>query len=253
MRSGLEQNRLDAGEVHVWTVSPESIDDPGLLEAYRGLMSPDEARKCRRLIFARHRHRCLVTRALVRTVLSKYAAIDPSAWTFELNEHGKPEIASGRCDLPLRFNLSHTRGLVACAVALRREVGVDVEWLGRSARTVDVADRFFSPSEVRDLHAAPAGERRERFFRYWTLKESYIKARGFGLALPLGRFSFHIDDEPIRISFDPDLEDDPHSWRFELFRSSPEHLMAAAVRRGAGDDALFRVRETIPNPGQTPN
>jgi len=253
MRHGVETDRLDAGEVHVWTVSPDSIDDPGLLEAYRELMSPDETLKCRRLHFARHRHICLVTRALVRTVLSKYADVDPGAWTFEHNEHGKPEIAAGRCDLPLRFNLSHTRGLVACAVALRREVGVDVEWLGRTARTIEVADRYFSPTEVRDLHAAPAGEQRDRFFRYWTLKESYIKARGVGLALPLGQFSFHIDSDPIRISFDPDPEDDPKSWRFELFRPSSEHLMAAAVRREDGSDPFFRVRETTPNPDQTPN
>ena len=71
-----------------------------------------------------------------------------------------------------------------------RDVGVDVEHINRTL-THDVAERFFSPQEVADLRALPEDEQPVVFFDYWTLKEAYIKARGLGLALPLGQFTFH--------------------------------------------------------------
>ncbi len=109
----------------------------------------------------------------------------------------------------LRFNISHTDGLIACAVTIGREVGVDVEHVGRRL-THDVAGRFFAPREVADLRALPDDEQQRVFFDYWTLKEAYIKARGFGLALPLGDFAFKLNppDAPA-ITFEPALEDDP--------------------------------------------
>ena len=54
-----------------------------------------------------------MTRALVRTTLSRYAEVDPAAWRFERNRYGRPHLLAGQCDRDLRFNLSHTRGLIA--------------------------------------------------------------------------------------------------------------------------------------------
>ena len=106
------------------------------------------------------------------------------------NVHGRPEILDRPAGVPdLRFNLSHTDGLIACAVTIGREVGVDVEHVGRRL-THDIAGRFFAPREVADLKSLPVAEQPRVFFDYWTLKEAYIKARGFGLALPLGDFAF---------------------------------------------------------------
>jgi 4'-phosphopantetheinyl transferase len=47
-----------------------------------------------------------------------------------------------------------------------------------------LAGRYFAPLEVDALGALPAAERLGRFFAYWTLKESYIKARGLGSPCP---------------------------------------------------------------------
>ena len=102
--------------------------------------------------------------------------------------HGRPEILDAPPGTPdLRFNISHTDGLIACAVTIGREVGVDVEHIGRHL-THDVAGRFFAADEVTDLRGLPFEDQQRVFFDYWTLKEAYIKARGFGLALPLGEF-----------------------------------------------------------------
>ena len=245
------RERLERDEVRVWTAVPESIDDPVVLDAYEVLESGDERARRLRLHFDRDRHERLVSNALVRTTLSRYADVEPGKWVFERNEHGRPDPASGQCELPLRYNLSHTKGLVACAVTLGREIGVDVECIERRGDAVAIADRYFAPAECRELRACPAERRRERFFEYWTLKESYIKARGLGLRIPLRRFAFHLaEGHPIRISFDAELEDDACDWQFALFRPEPTHVMAVAVRRGRGPDLTIRVRRSpVRNPG----
>jgi 4'-phosphopantetheinyl transferase len=117
----------------------------------------------------------------------------------------------------------------------------------RTGETVAIADRYFSPHEVRALRALPPDRQRERFFEYWTLKESYIKARGMGLAIPLHQFSFHLDrGTPVTISFDRELEDDPRAWQFDRYRPSERHLMASAIRRGVGPELRVELSETVP-------
>ena len=183
----------------------------------------------------------------MRTVLSRYVAVDPSIWRFERNKYGKPAIAYPRGIPPLSFNLSNTTGLIACLVALGRDVGIDVEDTTRLGETVEIVDQFFSPTEVAALRALPSNDQRYRFFEYWTLKEAYIKARGMGLALPLEQFSFHLEvRQPVRIAFDPRLHDDPRSWQFAQFRPTSRHLMAAAIRRGMDADLTVHTQHTLP-------
>ena len=241
----LEQ--LGQDEVHVWITFPGAIDAPELLAAYDRLMTDEERQKQRRFYFEKGRHECLVTRALCRTTLSRYVDILPEDWRFVKGPHGRPELPSGFCDVPLHFNLSHTDGLIACAVTLDREVGVDVEAIDRNGETVEIADRFFSPIEVQELRSLPEERQKSRFFDYWTLKESYIKARGMGLAIPLDQFSFHLgEDGPVRISFDARLEDDAAIWQFAQYRPTDRHKMAVGVQRGTRDDLSIVVRQTVP-------
>jgi 4'-phosphopantetheinyl transferase len=249
MRSGSESCplALTAHESHVWYVFPDRLTDPALLQAYQVLLSPEEHARQQRFHFALDRHLFLVARALVRTVLSRYASVPPEAWGFTPNRYGRPEITSPADAPPLRFNLSHTSGLVACAVAWDQEIGVDVEHVGRPGSYVDLARRYFAPSEAARVEALPAEQQQEAFFDYWTLKEAYIKARGMGLALPLADFAFCLEPgQPVRISFTGTIEDDPSSWQFTQLRPSEQHKLAVAVRRPPGHDVGVKARETIP-------
>jgi len=186
-----------------------------------------------------------VTRALVRTVLSKYADVAPGAWRFVTNEYGRPEIDEPQDARWLKFNLSHTKGLIALIVARDREVGVDVEDRERTGRLLNVADRYFSPLEVEALRALPEKDKLDRFFLYWTLKESYIKARGMGLAIPLSQFSFAIASD-ISIAFDAKLDDDPDNWQFTAMSFGRRHALAASIRRVAADHVRLELHETVP-------
>lgn len=238
---------LPPGEAHLWYALPDELTDPGLLDAYRALMAPEERARQLRYVFEKNRHEYLITRALARTVLSRYAPVAPEAWVFQAGPYGKPDIASPDVAPRLSFNLSNTSGLVACIVAAGREVGVDTEELERAGQALEVADRFFSPSEVAALHALPKAARPRRFTTYWTLKESYIKARGMGLSIPLDQFSFHIDTVCApSIAFDPRLVDDPATWQFARLLPTRRHMIAAAVRVTPGERVAFVVRKTMP-------
>ena len=240
---------LELLPVHAVHIDLVATDDAAALELkdrYLELLSPEEHERMARLVFERDRRRFLLTRALVRTMLSRYAAVPPKDWAFVANVHGRPELLDRPDGVPdLRFNISHTDGLIACAVTIGREVGVDVEHVGRRL-TRDVPARFFAPREVADLHAVPEPERHKIFFDYWTLKEAYIKARGFGLALPLADFAFRLSSSsPPEISFEPALPDDPATWQFAQAWPTPMHRLGLAVRR-SGPDLAIRIRQVTP-------
>jgi 4'-phosphopantetheinyl transferase len=225
----------------------DDIADQGLVAEYESLMSDQERIRYKRYRFEKDRRLHLVARALVRTTLSRYADVEPMQWRFAANPYGRPEIEKGADIPPLRFNLAHTDGFVICGVALERDVGVDVENHERVAKTAGISKRFFSPLEYDDLSRLPREQRRERFFHYWTLKESFIKAHGLGLSLPLGRFSFHLSGRlPLRVSFDPRLEDDPDQWQFWLMQPTSRHSMAVSLKKGSGPPGRLSMRKVVP-------
>lgn len=234
--------------IDVWLAFYNEISDPRLHSEYRTLLTDEERGKEFRFYFPDDQRRYLITRALVRTVLSKYLAIGPSDWRFSNNRYGRPELANiRREDCGLSFNLSHTRGLIALAVTQHRELGVDVENVRARDVSIEIAERFFAQAEVAELAAVPPERQQDRFFEYWTFKESYIKARGMGLSIPLGQFSFHYPHErAVHIEIQPQLGDDANRWCFWQFRPTPEHLLAVCAERRVGEAPSLTIRRTIP-------
>ena len=171
----------------------------------------------------------------------------PDAWRFSVGAHGRPAIEGPAGAPALHFNLSHTRGLVACAVGREPLLGVDVEAIDRTAASTRIAERFFAPSEVDALRRLPPEEQRERFFRFWTLKESYIKATGLGLSVPLDQFWFALTpSEPVAIEFGARITDDGSRWRFAERQPTPRHRLAVAVGADReGDWTIDLVEEAL--------
>jgi 4'-phosphopantetheinyl transferase len=245
MGSDTTKSTLPDLHAHLWWIRPDLITDPDQLDRCRAILTDDEQAKIDRFRFSRDQQLCLLARVLLRTALSNYAVVPPKQWRFRINAYGRPEIAAPAS--PLRFNLSHTNGMIVCLVSRAREVGVDVECLERVSRWVDLADRYFAPREAAALRREPPDGRPIRFLEYWTLKEAYLKARGLGLAIPLTDFSFElpvraVDDVEIR--FSPSLDDDTERWQFSLRRIGQDHLVATAIERHGEPIRITLLEET---------
>lgn len=162
-------------------------------------------------------------------------AVAPERLEFRANAYGRPELLPAQCGgRRISFNLSHTPELVILGVSIDRPMGVDVEHIGAGAPPPDVARRVLCPWERVDPAAVPEALRRERFYRYWTLKEAYAKARGMGLSLPLDAFGFRFLPEGlVEMAAVPALGDSAARWRFRQLRPASGYLATVCVERGA--------------------
>lgn len=251
------KTRLDCSgnEIHLWVTRPRFIQQPELLTRYKNLLTADELCKQQSYQFTKHRHNALLTRAFIRDLLSHYADVPPADWRFATDFYGKPELVDA--PLSLRFNISHTDDLIICAVTLNDEIGCDAEMTGRSCDFLPIAEHCFSDHEYDELlRLREPQQRRSRFFDYWTLKESYIKAWGQGLSIPLADFNFHIGsaryqqyNDNISISFAANRADSDRLWRCWLFYPSRRHRIAVAVKSQSDNHARpyrFRYFEHVP-------
>jgi 4'-phosphopantetheinyl transferase len=122
----------------------------------------------------------------MRRILASYLGRPPESLIFREAAGGKPGLELGPAEPQLRFNLSHSKTVALLAVALEMAVGVDVEDIRPIER--DVAERFFSPSELASMSGLDGMEWLEAFYRCWTRKEAILKAEGLGLRIPLDAF-----------------------------------------------------------------
>jgi 4'-phosphopantetheinyl transferase len=238
---------VGSDEVHIWYVRFDRVLDEAL-PIYRGLMSEAERAQEARFHFQRDRRRHVVTRALCRTVLGRCTQLDPRTLQFTTNPYGRPELhpsqLSGRA---VSFNISHTSDLAVLALAAHRTVGVDIENVVMRSAPLEIAAQCFSPQEVCALRALPAADQQARFFDYWTLKESYIKARGMGLSIPLERFSFKFPrSEAIELEIDPALGDRSARWAFRQYRIHADHILSVCFERRGRVPVAFTFHEALP-------
>jgi 4'-phosphopantetheinyl transferase len=218
---------LGPSEVHIWYRATDASVRSAL-----SLLSADERARHDRFLFARDRRDFAEAHALTRRVLSLYEDVAPADWMFEIAAGGKPFLPRGPTGTsPLNFNLSHTHGLVACAVARGVDVGLDVELTDRAVNARGISMRYFTRAEDAFILACPEGERRARFIELWTLKEAYIKAVGRGLAHPLDKFGFALEGAGDLV-FDPPPGESADEWTFALFAPAPQARMAVAIRGG---------------------
>lgn len=272
---------LSEDQVDLWYARPEECQGPSLLEKYQRLLDETETREWRRYRVEKKRSEHVISKAMVRTVLSHYAPIPPEAWKFVRSPTGKPGIdwnylklrfaALSSEAIRLEFNLSHTEGMILCAVTGGAAVGVDVEDTARSADFLPLARRFFAPAEIALLENLPPEQLPSAFYRLWTLKEAYLKAQGVGLTTALDAFSFHWpsssllelpsftlssfqtvcleeggQNAPRLVVFSPAASGDPDHWEFREFLLEGRFQAALAVARPPQNPLRLTLRKAIP-------
>lgn len=132
---------LPRGEVAVWVLRCDSAEADHL-SAFCRVLDEHERTAAARFHFEHDRRDYLCAHALMRCMLSVYGGSRADSWVFQKDRFGKPEIVVPPCEPRLRFNLSHTSGLVACAATWEWDIGLDVECCSRTVEIESLSERF---------------------------------------------------------------------------------------------------------------
>jgi 4'-phosphopantetheinyl transferase len=232
------------GQLDLWCVSLAETASSGTVPECDALLSPSEREQEAAFRFEKDRVRYRVTRSAIRVVLSRYVSVHPSSWRFESSRYGRPcLIDKAAFQLPVDFNISHSDELVLICVGFGGRVGVDVESIDRAVAD-GVEENCLTGREVSALRRLPDQRSQARqFIELWTLKESYLKARGEGLSLPISAFGFEFT--PGQISFhSAGVSGHSERWRFVQFHLPHDHV-GALCTDGDGLPEIC-LRELIP-------
>ncbi len=219
---------LADGEVHVWLAK---LDLPQQrVQELLHTLSEDERHRAAGFRFAQDRARFIVARGALRTMLGHYLGEEPKQLCFEYNAHGKPSLAGQAGHTSLRFNVSHSHEIGLCGVTRKQEIGIDVERIKPELVDEQIAERFFSPGELKTLRRLPKAAQPAAFFNCWTRKEAYLKARGTGLSLPLDQFDVSIaPGEPAALLCTQDDPQEALRWSIKELPLGPEYAAAIAL------------------------
>jgi 4'-phosphopantetheinyl transferase len=213
----------DHADLHLLRLA--DVDAAGRARAFE-VLSADERERAARFVFERDRDLYTCAHGFLRLTLARYLGGDARDLRFAGAPGERPELDTAGPP-PLRFNLSHTHGLVGCVVARTAACGVDVERRGR-VDPHELLDTVLAPGERADLLALDDAGQRERFIEIWTLKEAFLKGQGVGLSRPLQGVAFSGLEGPagaIRCA-----ADDGAAWRFWSGAPTAEHRAAVALR-----------------------
>jgi 4'-phosphopantetheinyl transferase len=209
---------------HVWFWDLDAV--PHLDTARPFVLSANERARADRLRSLQLRRRFEARCMLVRHVLGPLVGVSPEALAFETTANGKPRLvlpgraAAGDRVAALDFNVSHSEHVLVLAVALERQVGVDIEVVQPGVDVLAVAEAQFTAGELAWLRALPPEQQRPAFYRLWTRREAISKASGQGIASP-----------PVATPSLATL----HSFQFRLGETDVIGALAldSEVRRGA--------------------
>lgn len=229
----MSQQRIEEHRIDIRYVLLDEIDDAQVFDEYRSLLSSDELERLQRITNSESRRLFLTGRGLLRKTLSQCSGIDPRSLEFQYNTYGKPSLKT-QIEPSLEFSVSHTRGIAMCAVASDSPLGVDVEHDRRVENPLEIARRFFAPAEAEELERLSAEQRGGAFLDLWTLRESFVKARGVSLFTRPADYAFSLTtDGDVRVAFSKSSGEKPEDWQFFRFRLAQGYRAALAVARPA--------------------
>lgn len=208
------------------------------------LLNQEEQQQAVAFKFSQHRHLYIVAHVFLRKVLSYHTGYPPQDWEFHRNSHGKPFISNPEFK-SLQFNLSHTQGMIACAVNKTYAIGVDVEGSRPLPYIKQLSQQNFTENECSDIFSTNSTKKQHcRFYTYWTLKEALVKAIGCGLSMPLKQINFtqKKDDTWVVEHNVKTLNKVLGShWMFKNKMVSKTHQLSIAIKTESIDTTVFFI------------
>ncbi|GAB2526973.1 4'-phosphopantetheinyl transferase family protein [Microbulbifer agarilyticus] len=234
----------------IWLVHTDDLA-PGspAVAAQQKILSDHEQSRLIRHKADEARHQYLLSRILLRKVLGRITDRAPEALNFSKNSNGKPLFD----DVPeLHFSLSHSGQWVALSVSCEAPVGIDIEQPRKPRDFLRIARHYFHSDECALLDNAPPELLPVHFYRLWTMKEAFFKARGTGISEGLGRINlagFHLGEG---IHLDAAMADSEAPWQFNylmlpLLDGNHLHMALAGQDPVLGEISADQISRGLPN------
>lgn len=216
------------GTIHVWRIG---LQHPALLALGERLLTDDEAERARRFHFDEHRLRFMAGRSAMRLLLGRCTGSDPAAIRFHYGTHGKPALPATGNTPSVSFNFTNTDRRALLAVAVDREVGIDLENRHRDINIPGLVRHILTGPEAAEFNRLPEAVRRQALLTIWTRKEAWIKALGAGFSRPLKSFSVSVDPGDIeQVLSMPEQAGAPADWTFRLLEAHPDDIATLTAR-----------------------
>ncbi|MBU6214355.1 4'-phosphopantetheinyl transferase superfamily protein [Patescibacteria group bacterium] len=207
--------------VHIARVPTDGL----LLEDCLKVLDRTERERAQSFRFVEDRNAYITAHALLRFAMSHRSRVLPEDWIFRTSPSGKPE----QINLPgqMYFNISHTRGMVCCALS-STSVGVDIENIDALSNFGNL-DPLFNKEEINEVSCLPERDRNFRFIIYWTLRESLLKGTGEGIGGISRDFSFFVSDNKeifLKEARHPSLL---NGWKFATFLVDNHYIVSVST------------------------
>ena len=223
-KTGEEFPVLSHGELHIWHISTRITSSEFIY--HKNTLSKNESANVSFFEFDKARDAYVVGQSSLRKLLSGYLGIPAELVKLGRSRKGKPYSMD---DPQLYFNMSNSGSLVTIAFSFDGEIGVDIEQIRPLSDLDDLITKNFTSSEIKFIHSKPE-ERIRRFFRFWTIKESYLKALGEGMRLPPDHLEFSIENDRIHLLSVKGIFDQG-DWNFEEFSIPPDYVGTISYSR----------------------
>ena len=182
------------------------------------LISVYRLNKLNKFIYREDYLRSLYAECLLRFLLCKKIPAINSDIHIEYARYGKPYINGNN---KIEFSISHSGNWVVVAIS-NITVGVDIEEIKHKDSLV--IERFFSSNEKDDIYENIKTSD-EKYYKLWTLKESYMKFTGLGLQVPIEQCVFQKKNKEYVLADNKQLQ-------FSSFYVSSGYIVSVCTCRG---------------------
>ena len=225
-QNSVQVSPLTDGEVHIWWV-PMDIDEQ-LQQQFLPLLTERQKIKLNRLPNDTLKVRYIAGRGYLFQLVAAYLGVEPQELKFDFGKLGKPYINSELGEL--QFNFSDTfspdkGGMGLFGFSRKHELGVDLEWAGRTGRFQQIMKRRFSENEQHLLNSENPAEQSAHFLSCWTRKEAYGKALGLGIRYPMREIDLCLD------CANPQLQLPETGWTIQQL-ALPDNFIGCLVNEG---------------------
>lgn len=201
--------RLDKNEIHLWRVS--LTPSQKLLDACIAALSEIELKRMDFFEFANVKQNYVVSQGMMRILTGLYLKKDPHEVVLGRHSKGKPFSLD---DQSLYFNNSNSGNYCIYGYSRCGELGIDLEQERSLNDLEELIEKNLTDLEVNHLNRTE--DRLKTFYRYWTIKESYLKAIGEGMRIEPDKLEFNLSGQQIIFNGMSGLVE-PEDWNFAEF------------------------------------